>query len=158
MCPGLPLVLTMSITKTLFEQTRSVPETGETGWGLEVTTLLVDLIDWVDAHGVRIGVSDFSIRLPTLQSIVEDGDELSVTGGCHVLYTEDSPCEITLGDGEEDGQTLVLRGNVAMVVSVLITSNLGAGRKFNGDVTLWASESISLRWDGASWVEESRSM
>jgi len=154
----------MSISKTLFGTTRLVPETGEPFseadvWGDEVTGILTDLIDAVDATIVQDG-SNFFVRPSVASSTLAASATLTPTASVHRVQGNGGAVTLSTGtaiaNGAEDGQTLVLVGaHATNTVSV----RHGANTALNGNITLGLDEAITLRWDEATgdWAEESRS-
>lgn len=149
----------MSITRTLFGQTRSVPETPEEDWGPEVTEILSDLLEAADGITFRDADDNVGERLQSADTVVTAGATLTPTAPRHRLTAASAlslSASDAIADGTEDGQTLILEGTSdTNTVTVLD----GANTDLNGLVILGDGECITLRWNETDsvWREESRS-
>jgi hypothetical protein len=148
----------MSITKTLFDISRLVPETGETDWGGQVTAQLTDLLDGADAILLKDGSDNIMLRLQPATSSLGAGATLTPTAPVHLVAG--SGAAVTLGGitaGTKTGQILILVGtDNTNTVSFTYSATV---RVVNGDVTLRLGEAIALIYLGAGvgWTELWRS-
>lgn len=150
----------MSIVKTLLNASRIVPETGETGWGSEVTQILLDLIDsnnvTVNKLASGVLVLDFSVATPAAlaagATITQTAQEMRIqsTGGA-VILSAGTP----ITAGEFDGQQLELTG-LSDANTVEIPD--GGTVAQNGDVILGLADAIRYWWDNTRsvWQEQYR--
>jgi len=147
----------MSISKSLFDQTRLVPETDETGWGSEVTEQLVDLLDCANSIHHVDGSDNIHVRYPPTTSSLAAGATLTPTAPCHrVAGTPGAVTLAGIASGSKDGQLLVLLGSHAVnTVSLTYSATL----LLNGDITLASGDVLRLIWDNSNtrWVELNRS-
>lgn len=149
----------MSISKTLLGATRLVPETGETGWGSEVTQILVDLIDIAGVSAEKLAGGNIVIVLPPTTAtpaaagtITPTSNYMRVSGsGGAVTLDTTTP----IAAGEFDGQLLELEGTSN---TNTVTLRDSGNADINGDITLSDGTTIGLRWnDSASeWRERFR--
>jgi hypothetical protein len=149
----------MSIPKTLFGETRQVPETEEEDWGPEVTEQLSGTIDGTDNLACLSGANVFPRRRAAASTLAA-GATLTPTKPVHRV--QGTPGVVTLSavtaitDGAEDGQEVRLVGDHA---ASFVTVPDGANTALNGPVTLELGESLDLAWDAAAsvWRETGRS-
>ena len=149
----------MSIAKTLLGNARLVPETGETGWGDEVTTILVNLVDIANVSVQELASGSLVRVLPATSASLAASATLTPTssymridstGGAVVLNTA-----TPIAAGEFDGQELDLEGTSA-VNTVEIRDSGNAN--LNGLIVLSDNTWISLRWNNSQseWRERNR--
>jgi hypothetical protein len=150
----------MSIAKTLLNSARTVPETGETGWGSEVTQILVDLIDSNNvtvnklASGALVLVFgvDTPAALAASATITPVDQEMRIqsTGGAVIIDTT-----TPIAAGEFDGQQLELTGlSDTNTVEIQDSGNVAQ----NGDIILGLGDVIRYWWDNTRsvWQEQFR--
>lgn len=154
----------MSQNIDYFGTTRTIPETGETGWGLEVTNFALDTIR---AVGGTNGLSWLISNVPVL--VFKSTNNLSLAAAATI--TQATPIHIVSGNGAvtlnsttavtngvTDGQILVLMGDSAITTNTVSITH-GANVQLNGNITLGAYTVLALRWNNtlADWVELWRS-
>lgn len=146
----------MTIAVELFGTDRNVPETGERGWGDDVTDLLVTLAEAVDAT-----VSNSTTPSPRLASASASLAALgTLTPTAATMLVSGTPGAVTLSattaiaDGPTDGQLLLILGGANAV-----TIPDGANTSLNGPATLTQDAALLLRWSDSlsRWIEISRS-
>lgn len=146
----------MSISKSLFDQVRLVPETDETGWGNEVTNQLVDLLDGADAILHQDGSDNILVRFQAATSALANGATLTATKPVHKVSGSGGAVSITdIASGNKDGQVLILIGtDNTNTVRIPYSATV----LLNGDVVLGSGDSIQLKWSStaAAWIEVNR--
>ena len=126
----------MSIAKVLLGAARQVPQTGETGWGAEVTQILVDLID---SNNI------------TVQKLASGSLGMAYTVAAHAALS----AVTAVAAGEYDEQQLELVGthdtNTVEVPDAGIMD-------LNGLCVLKDGTRLNLAWDDGDslWREKSR--
>ena len=149
-----------SITKTLLGAMRIVPETGETGWGSEVTQILVDLIDSNNVLVVKLSggqiVPAFPVATPAALAAgatltpVAYTHRIESTGGAVILSTS-----TPIAAGQFDGQQIELVGlSDTDTVEIQASGNVLQ----NGAIILGAGDTIGYWWDNTDslWKEKYR--
>lgn len=149
----------MSIPQTLFGVVFTIPEDDEVDWGLQVTTLLVDICKGLNqVLGLSINGQGVPILVSTTTTLAA-ASTLTVTSPTHKVTG--TPGAVTLSavtaiaNGDVVDQMVLIQGNHA-VNSVTILD--GANTRLNGNITLFLGQSILLRWDvtDSNWWEISR--
>ena len=149
----------MSVTKELFETSRLVPETNETGWGAEVTGQLCDLLDGADAVLCKDGSSNIYLRLQDASSTLAAAATLTPSRPVHKVGGDGGAVTLNattaIADGTKDGQVLVLVGTSNTNTVKIIH---GANVQLNGNVTLAQHDVLRLVWSDTvgDWVELGR--
>lgn len=150
----------MGLSKERLGTSTTVPETGETSWGAEVTAQLSDLLDGTNAtllwlnSGTTIGVklADTSTSLAASGTLTPTHPvhKVAGTGGAVTLDTT-----LAIAEGTGDGQLLILVGTSD---TNTVTINNGANTAQNGPVTLGQYDVIRYRYDSTDslWVELGR--
>ncbi len=149
----------MSVSKTLNETARTIPESGETGWGAETTGLLGDSTDNLNAVTTQVAGNPVPKLAPTT-TILAAGGTLTQTHPLHRLQS-------TSGEAVLDGTTAIADGTVdGQVVSIEGTSNTnyvvipdGANTDINGAFYGVLGAVLRLVWNSSRglWVEHFRS-
>lgn len=146
----------MSISKSLFDQVRLVPETDETGWGNEVTNQLVDLLDGADAILHQDGSDNILVRFQAASSSLAGSATLTPTSPVHKVVGSGGAVSITaIASGNKDGQLLVLIGtDNTNTVRVPYSATV----LLNGDCILGDGDVLKLQWSttASAWVEVGR--
>ncbi len=149
----------MSIAKTLLGNARLVPETGETGWGDEMTTITVNLIDIANISVQELASGSLVRVLPaTLASLAASATltptssymRIDSTGGAVVIDTT-----TPIVAGEFDGQELELEGTSdTNTVEIRDSGTVD----LNGLIVLNNGQWITLRWNNtlSKWRERNR--
>lgn len=150
----------MSVTKSLFGTSRSIPETDETAWGSEMTTLIGDQTDVADSlankttsNGVFPRWRSATITLAADATLTATAQRMRIAGTSGAVTLSTST---TIIAGEFDGQELMLYGtHETNTVTVPDNGNC----KLNGPMVLGEYKILCLIWDddNESWVEVSRS-
>lgn len=150
----------MSIAKTLLGAARLVPQTGETGWGSEVTQIVLDLIDSnnITVQRLASGSLVMAYNVATAAALAGGATltqtarvmRVASTGGAVIL---DTTTPITAG--EYDEQQLEIQGT-DNVDTVEIQDSGNAS--LNGLIVLSDGTRLCLSWDAANmvWREKSR--
>tara|TARA_B100001245_G_scaffold230525_1_gene210261 strand:+ start:6439 stop:6948 length:510 start_codon:yes stop_codon:yes gene_type:complete len=161
----------------LFGTTRTVPESGDTNWGDNVTGILTDVIKALNKMATLVGDVPFLLMQGrgSIQYCTEDL-ELPVTGnridvkGNTVVDGSGDDAAVTLGDDDPavnsiadpddttvDGQTLLVVGTSDSATVRLDSDHPNI--VINGDIVLSDNVAILLLWDSGTtnWVEVSRS-
>lgn len=148
----------MSVTKVLNQQTVTVPQVKETGWGEQMTNIAVTTIDMV--NGVCAFVNGNSLHVFGSASVsLTQGGTLTPTNT--VMKIQGSGGAVTMSastsisDGSRADQILILQGDHATnTVTITDLSNV----RLRQAVTLQQYENITLRWDAVvqDWIEISR--
>jgi len=150
----------MSISKSLFDLTRLVPQTDETDWGDEVTSYEGDLLDIGDGYffktGANIGYrfkSSQTLVLAAAATISPNGIPVAKIGGSGGAVTLSATTAIA--DGTKDLQILILIGQSD---TNTVTINDGANTSFNGPIVFDSKTVMQLIWDAtlSAWREISR--
>ena len=152
----------------LYGTTRSIPGDGDTNWGPEIRTLLVDLCKGLDSLSRLIGSQAFLSLPATNEVFTSDEPTLTIAtprtnlksnSGSVDIITVD---EITAG---EDGQVALLIGDKDNTSSkfVKLTEGSTTNVTINGDMQLKPGAAIYLMWDASdsaakTWRELSRSI
>lgn len=148
----------MAITKTLYGISRQIPETDETGWGLETTNLLVALTNGAEGISLLIGLIA-ALKLSPTSTALAGGATLTVTHPQHAIAGSGAPVTLSastaIADGAANGQVLLLRGTSN---TNTVTIPHGANTQLNGTCTLGNYDTLLLCWDGADWFELSRTV
>ena len=149
----------MSIAKTLLGNARLVPETGETGWGDEMTTITVNLIDIANISSQELASGSLVRVLPSTAASLAASATLTPTssymridstGGAVVIDTTTA-----IAAGEFNGQELELEGvSATNTVEIRDSGNVN----LNGLIVLGLGTWISLRWNSTAveWRERFR--
>lgn len=148
----------MSITKTLFGTSRTIPERKETSWGAQVTGILDDLIDGVEA-AVGLSGSTFFVKWLVATSSLAAAASLTATATIHRVQgdsaarTLDTTTPIVAGS---NGQLLILMG--AHATNTITIEDSGTV-DLNGDITLGLGEVLGLIYNTtrSKWEECFRS-
>lgn len=149
----------MSYNKTLFGNTVSVPEAGNSGVGPAATAILDDCIDGVDQSFTMVS----GVVLPRRQSttsVLAGAATLTQTHPLHRVSGSGGAVTLSgttaIANGTIDGQWLILVGDHA---TNTVTIQNGANVQLTGgDVTLNQFEAITLEWNSTQgdWQEISR--
>lgn len=151
----------MSIVKTLFNISRTIPETDEVDWGDQMTLLLDDICDALDQI---CGLSAGGLGVPRLKSstsVLAAAATLTVTTPCHKISGNGGAVTLSgatsIADGDVADQIVLLQGNHA---TNTVTIQDATNTRLNGNITLAIGDSILLRWDStdSNWWEISRSV
>ena len=151
----------MGTTQSLFGTTFTVPADGETDWGDDVRTILLNIMKAL-ANMATMTTSELPfLVLNPVNSTITAGAPLSVTGNRHDVTGDGN---VNLGalstTNLTDGQTLLLVGQDDSN-TVEMDSDNDSTTKFviNGDMILGSNDAIFLMWDSAAgkWIEVSRS-
>ena len=152
----------MGTTQSLFGTTFTVPADGETEWGEDVRTILLNIMKALDNMAtMTTSELPFLVLNPVNSANLADGATLSVTGNRHDVSGNGN---VNLGalstTNLTDGQTLLLVGQDDSN-TVEMDSDNDSTTKFviNGDMILGSNDAIFLMWDSAAgkWIEVSRS-
>lgn len=146
----------MSISKTLWGQTRLVPETDETGWGNEVTEQLSDLLDVADAFSHLDGSENVHFRLQAAVSSLGAGATLTATKPVHKVAGASGAVTLAgITAGSKDGQKLVLIGTDN---TNTVTVQNSATVLLNGHCVLASGDVLILQYSSsaAAWIEVGR--
>lgn len=150
----------MSITKTLFDTSRQVPENEEEGWGGNVTGQLGDLLDGADRILLKSG-SNVLTRSQAASNTLAGGATLTQTAPVHRVQGSGGAVTLSattpIAAGVKDGQELEIEGDHATnTVTIPGSSNTTA---LNGDAVLAKYHVLRLRWHHADgkWIERGRS-
>ena len=154
----------MGTTHELFGTTRTVPATGDTDWGDNVSGILRDLIKALNRMAMLVGNVPYMIMNVDDQIVTEGGTvDVGEEGANRVDLSAETA--VTLGaagganvidNGTVDGQTLLLVGMSDTNTVRLDSDHPGVG--LNGDITLGLNDAILLMWNGTVWIEVSRSI
>lgn len=149
----------MATSKTLHDDTVSVPETDEVDWGAAVSAFLITLIEDLNIVAYQDSSGNVFNRVKWTTATLADGATLTPdTSGYRLQGTSGA---ITLNgttaisDGSVDGKKLTIKGTDA---TNTVTINDGANTDLNGNITLGDGDCIELRWDStdSEWSEISR--
>lgn len=150
----------MSVSKTLFGTTYSVPESREKKWGPAATAILSNLIDGLDGVATLVGGVPFLV-LPSSTSSLSDDGTLTPSTPWHRISGATGPVTLNsitaIGDGSTDGQLLVLTCTSATNTVVVPD---GANTILNGEAYLGLHQALVLIWSsatGGDWIELFRS-
>ena len=151
----------MGTTQSLFGTTFTVPADGETDWGDDVRTILLNIMKALDNMATMTTSELPFLVLNPVNSTITAGATLSVTGNRHDVTGDGN---VNLGalstTNLTDGQTLLLVGQDDSN-TVEMDSDNDSTTKFviNADMILGSNDAIFLMWDSAAgkWIEVSRS-
>jgi hypothetical protein len=150
----------MSIVKTLFGNSVSVPQRGEKGWGADVTNILSQLIDGVGGAINLVSGIAFIFR-SRANTTVTAGLQITITSNTHKLTAASAVTLNTtnpLTAGLSTGQELRLIGTSDTNTITIKHSPGGTpATKLNGTMVLGEDDCIDLEWNGTIWQETSRS-
>ena len=149
----------MSVSKSLWGGTATIPQKGETGWGNPTTTLLVDIVDWLESLGF-LTAGDKALLTPEVtDSSLAAGATLTPLTPIHRVQGSGGAVTLdattAIADGQKDGQILILIGDHA---TNTVTVPNGANTDIETAATLSLNRSLFLQWDAGQslWVEVAR--
>jgi hypothetical protein len=152
----------MSLTRDLFESTRTIPQEGET-YGDDLSDTLDSLIQGVDgAAMVLSGSSKVALKANTETGTTSLAAGGTLTATASRMRIQGTSSAVTLSastaiaDGDSEGQLLILQGGHATnTVTILGDANTS----LNGDCVLEQYNCLGLVWDVAAslWIELFRS-
>ena len=150
----------MSVSKTLFGVTRTIPETDEVDWGDPTTDLLADICDALATFYHVIGANYLTRLGDPVSETFTAAQVLTVTKPLHIGEGASVAVTITLANGTVDGHVVrIMSTDSTKTITILNSGNM----LMRSDVTLENGESIELMWISSSggitskWVELSRS-
>lgn len=147
----------MGTPKTLYGATRTVPATGETGWGSDGSNFCDDLIDGVQGTTALKGsvVVPYSLQktpetLAASATLTPTHPEqlVSGSGGAVTLSVTNA-----IADGSQVGEVFKIKGTSA---SNTVTIPDGANTKLNGAAIIGLNTYLTVEWDGSDWCEVAR--
>lgn len=149
----------MSITKSLFGRNRTIPETGERPWGVDVTDLLQDLTLAADGVSFLMDSTTATWRLALNSETVSSGGAISTTRG---MVKVSAGAAITLSATEAVSTADAVAGQLFVALGTSDTNTItipnGAKTKMNGDIVLGSGDAIGFIYDTTLfWVELFRS-
>jgi len=150
----------VSITKTLFDTARQVPENEEEGWGPPVTGQLGDLLDGADKVLMKSGIN-ILMRESVASNTLAAAATLTQTAMVHRVQGSGGAVTLSattpIAAGVKDGQKMKLQG--AHATNTVTVPGSSDTTFLNGDVVLGLHHKIELEWDSAAgkWLECNRS-
>lgn len=149
----------MSLPKTLYGSSRSIPQSGERKWGNTMTQVVADLIDGVDGISLLLASGVALLKLESTTTSLAAAATLTPTHPIHRIQSTGGVVILSgttaIADGSVNGQILALHG-VSDANAVTIPD--GANTLFNGDIFLGNKHSCVLEWDStnSAWRDVSR--
>ena len=150
--PGILWAVT-SITGAAFDWPE-IPETGDTGWDDDVTSLYSKMCDYFDP---LIANENGGTTWPSASTVVEDMGDLFVTKNHHVLSASGPITLNAVRPGSRFNETVVLQGSSA--TNTITLSGTMSYSSLNGDIVLADGDAIMLLYDDdrGKWLELFRS-